>query len=223
MGDDFEIEPEDGDVGDEEAETESGPDEIEVEAEYHVSALALPSVPVAEAQIAFQDYMDLGPTRSVAALRNFYLAKRQKDPHAPIPTTDVYILSQWESRYNWKALAWEHDADANRAFDQSRRNILNTLYDSQSKRSEKMIRIAEKAMGQLEADIDAGNIVLSPQDTLKFLQEGTKSLRESQEAMLKLQDPREQSEQGSSDFFDAIRKMGLLQINQQNNYYGEAS
>lgn len=183
----------------------------------------LDAFPSAQAQIAFQDYKNLGAARSITALHNHYLAQRQRDQNAPIPTDSIYVLGQWEAKYNWKALAWEHDADANRAFDQNRRTILTSLYDGQNKRAEKLLRIAEKAMDQLEADIDAGSVVLSPQDALKFLQEGTKATREAQDAILKMQDPREQSGQGGSDFFDAIRKMGLLQINQQINNYGSAS
>lgn len=184
---------------------------------------SIPALPSPAAQIAFQDYMDLGPSRSVAALRNHYLAKRQKDPTSPIPTTDAYLLSQWEMRYNWRALAWEHDADSNRAFLENRKSILGSLYTSHSKRAEKILRIAEKAMDIIESDIDAGSSSLSPQDALKFMQEGTKAARECQEALLRLQDPSEQkAESGGGDFFDTIRKMGLLQIN-QNNYYGGSS
>lgn len=183
--------------------------------------LVLPDTPPPEVQIAFQDYIDLGPSRSIAALRNHYHSAVLKDPSHPVPTLDSYTLSQWESKYNWKALSWEHDADANRAYSESRRQILTTLYTSHSKRAEKILRIAEKAMDQIEADIDSGTSSLSPQDALKYMQEGAKAIKESQEALLKIQDPKEQSDQGGTDFFDSIRKMGLLQIN-QNNYYGGA-
>jgi hypothetical protein len=179
----------------------------------------LPSMPSPAAQIAFSDYLTLGSMRSIAALRNSYVDKLKKDPTYPVPTTNLYLLSMWEARYNWKALSWEHDADSNRAYQESRKSLLSTLYTSHGNRAQKLLRIAEKAIDQLEAEIDAGQTVLSPQDALKFMQEGAKAAREAQEALLKLQDPSEQSDQGGSDFFDSIRKMGLLQIN-QNNYYG---
>lgn len=214
-------ESEDGNDDGGEAEEDAG---LEVHQDQEIVVeTPLELFPSAQAQIAFQDYKNLGAARSITALHNHYLVQRQKDPNAPIPTDNIYVLGQWEAMYNWKAMAWEHDAESNRAFDQNRRKILTSLYEGQNKRAEKLLRIAEKAMDQLEADIDSGNVVLSPQDALRFLQEGTKTNREAQDAILRLQDPREQSDQGGSDFFDAIRKMGLLQINQQINNYGGAS
>ena len=223
MSYDPDLEPDENAEG---AKNDSGEEEESENSEVYAiaevyDATPLSPVPSAQVQIAFQDYKNLGPTRSITALHNHYVAQRHKDPNAPIPTDNIYVLGRWETAYSWKAMAWEHDAESNRAFAENRRKILVTLYEGQNKRAEKLLRIAEKAMDQLEQDIDAGNVVLSPQDALRFLQEGTKTVRESQDAILRLQDPREQSENGGSDFFDAIRKMGILQINQQINNYGD--
>ena len=181
-------------------------------------ATPLSLVPVAQAEIALQDYKNLGPTRSITGLHNLYLSRLLKDPKSPVPTDSLYMLSQWEAAYNWKALSWEHDAESNRAFAVNRKTIMTKMYSSKGTRAETLLRIAEKSMAKIEADIDAGAVVLSPQDALKFLESGSKAEQEAREALLKLEDPNADSESGGTDFFDSIRKMGLLQINQINNY-----
>lgn len=167
-----------------------------------------------EAELAFQDYLNLGSSRSVAALHNLYVSMQHKDPHAPVPATDVQILLKWETLYNWKILAWEYDAESNRIFSINRKAVLGEIYEGQIKQGNLMLSIARKKMCDMVKAQKAGTDVLTPQEALMYMREGNKQKKEAAELKLRLEDPSAQDAVDSGDFFDTIRKIGLLQINQ---------
>ena len=169
--------------------------------------------PPPDVMMAFHDYRDLGPGRSVTSLHRMYLARQSKDPYAPIPTTNLFVLQEWEQKYNWRTLAWEYDAEENSAFTAARKDTLSKVYKGQLTKADKLLDLAMKAAENLNTDR------MSPQDVLKFMVEGNKMKREAEEALIRLQDPREQGAEATGDVFDLVRKMGVFQINNntQNN------
>lgn len=67
------------------------------------------------ARMAFEDYLAMGPTRSVAGLKLFY--QQQDQSGEPVPTTSDYQIRDWIQKYDWHELArrWDHEiAEANR-------------------------------------------------------------------------------------------------------------
>ena len=170
--------------------------------------------PPPDVMMAFHDYRDLGPGRSVTGLHRMYLARTSKDPLAPVPSINLFTLQEWEQRYNWRTLAWEYDAEENSAFTAARKDTLANVYKGQLTKADKLLELAMQAADKLDTDR------MSPQDVLKFMVEGNKMKREAEEALIKLQDPREQGAEATGDVFDLVRKMGVFQINNtQNNTY----
>lgn len=168
--------------------------------------------PPPEVQIAFQHYKELGPRRSIAGLHLHYVRQVTKDAHAPVPSTNIHVLTEWEHRYNWKQLAWEWDAEENNAFITHRKDLMLQVYETQETKADKMLELAGLAMDALDPTS------FSPQDTLKFVTEGVKLKREAAQAKMDLDDPAKQ-QGGATDFFDTVRKLGILQVNVQNNNY----
>lgn len=67
------------------------------------------------ARMAFEDYLAMGPTRTVAGLKLFY--QQQDQSGEPVPTTSDYQIRDWIQKYDWHTLArrWDHElAEANR-------------------------------------------------------------------------------------------------------------
>ena len=198
----------------------------EVDVESSCNIVPIEAIPPSIAEIAFQDYLNLGPSRSVTALHRQYLAKLAKNPHAPVPTDNLYTIMEWERIYNWRTLAWEHDVEGNRAFAIHRKEIMSAVYEGQLNQGRLLMKMAESNIAMLAKKKDEhGNPVqvLSPQEALMFMKEGVRIQKESQEAILKLKDPKEQDVDNTGDLFDNIRKLGLLQFNMQVNNYGATS
>jgi hypothetical protein len=93
---------------------------------------------------------------------------------------------------------------------------MTEIYTAQLGRAKKLLSKAELALEQLDPE------GFRPEDVLKYMSESHKQIKESQEALLKIQDPNEAGADGGGDLFDIVQKMGLMQVtivqNQQNNY-----
>ena len=175
-----------------------------------------------EAEIAFQDYKNLGKSRSVTSLQRHYLRLLEKDAYAPVPTTNIHLLSQWETQYNWKTLAWEHDADTDHAFTEHRKVMLVGVYDGQEEIADEMTSLAKVEMVRLKKAQLENKPVLTPQEVLMYMKEGAKLRKEAVEQKLQLEDPNKQTSVSSGDFFDTLRHLALLQVNNsKTNVYSQ--
>ena len=173
--------------------------------------------PPPEVKMAFEQYKLLGSSRSVTNLARHYTAMKTKDKHAPVPTTSEFVLARWEREWNWKALAWEYDAEAATAYTQARKEQLKKLYKNTSDRADKLMKKADDGLAKIKAD------EMSASDVLKFMVEGNKMKKESEEAIIKLDDPKNvDSGSETGDIFDVMRKVMLLHVtnttNIQNNF-----
>lgn len=158
-------------------------------------------------QKAFDDYMALGPDRSVMGLYRMYSAKVKEDPYAFIPSTDAAELSKWEANYSWRVRAYEYDAQAQSLFLKNRNENLSKLYDSHFNISQKFMDKALEGLDNLEAED------MSAKDVLDFMKESIKVQTQAREKLVALEDPRSQQDGSSGDFFDQIRKVILVQQN----------
>ena len=189
-------------------------DVVDVEAEVIETSMVLAedNIP-AEVSIAFQDYKDLGKSRSITALQRQYQRVLAKDPHAPVPTTNIHVLANWEITYNWKTLAWEHDAEHDRAFAENRKNIMVGVYEGQEEAAGELISLAKSEMTRFKKMQADGKAVLTPQEALAYMKDGAKLRKEAVEERLRLEDPNNQNSITSGDFFDTVRQLSLLQVN----------
>jgi len=54
-----------------------------------------------QAEVAFSDYFHLGPSRSIKALFEMYVAKAREEGATSVPTRHRPKLTQWRKQYNW--------------------------------------------------------------------------------------------------------------------------
>lgn len=162
-----------------------------------------------EVTVAYRAYLDLGPTRSTLLLSQKYSAMRRKDPYAAVPTDDEEILSRWETQYNWKARAWEYDAESNKAYLRNRHAQLEKLYAHQMDQSDKMLELAVRAFDHMLKYEDNR---LNPEQALAYANAGLKLRQQATEGKLRIEDPKEQGA-SAGDVFDMVRQLTILQFN----------
>jgi len=84
------------------------------------------------AEMAFWDFYNLGPQRSLNALFRYYVAEGRAG-NTRIPTRNKATLERWRKQYEWDKRAAEEDAkkieSVRRDFDELRRNRLEDLID----------------------------------------------------------------------------------------------
>jgi len=81
-----------------------------------------------KAMIACNDYLRMGPNRSIAGLHRYYLhiAKRSPEDHNQAPTTSLRTLRNWSSDYDWSVRAEIIDAKAEYAKNEIMQRVLGT-------------------------------------------------------------------------------------------------
>ncbi len=55
-----------------------------------------------DAALAFQDYVGLGPSRSLTMLHEAYLKRAQTASDSGVPTRRIATLKLWSARFNWQ-------------------------------------------------------------------------------------------------------------------------
>ena len=162
-----------------------------------------------DVEIAFNDYLNLGPERSVLSLYRKYTDTKNGDSHAVVPCSDLKTLVDWEQKFNWRTLAYQWDAEGHTQYVRKRKEALETVYDSEI---DYALEAIVKGKQGLEA-LDPTHF--SPTEALKFMVEATRLRREATERKLALEDPNAGMQ--SADFLDNVRNL-VLNMTQQNNY-----
>ena len=183
-------------------------DEVDAEV-ISTEIVPMGDTPSLAAQKAFDDYIALGQSRSITMLQRQYAARRLGDPSAPVPTIDIYQLRAWEQRYGWRQLAYEHDTQAVRVYNDKRRELLKALFKSQAKRAHMLMDVAEKAIKNINPE------EMEARDAIKFLEVGMKWAKEAEENTIELNNPAADSHDSvnSVDVFDQLRNIALSQVN----------
>ena len=62
-----------------------------------------------QAIIAFHDYKEMGPERSLSRLHAHYLAVAQSDSDKPLPTTSLRTIKHWSTTHSWQRRIKRHE------------------------------------------------------------------------------------------------------------------
>lgn len=161
---------------------------------------------------AYQDYLDMGPYRSVTALWVKYRALAEQNPNAMVPTTQQDELARWEVQYQWRDLAIEHDNALHEVWQSERKDTLVDLYSRKIKIGKKMQRKAYRALELLKPEM------MRPGDISAFLEMGTKLETEATEKIVALENPKTKTG-AAGDNYAELRQMiaNTLQIGSVDN------
>lgn len=167
---------------------------------------------------ALEDYLVMGPSRSVLGLWRRYKEQLRDDPTFPVPTDSLADLQEWEVKLGWHQQAYDWDQEENRIFHSKRKEQLTKLYSRQLKIASVMGRKAYKAFKSYKSD------TLAPADAIRMMVEANKIQTAAVTGRLELENPAGPAQdQQSGDYFETLRRLsltGFQQNIQQNNYYG---
>ncbi len=98
-----------------------------------------------EAKQAYTDYLSLGPDRTIKALREHYLALRDKGQ--TVPATSMHLLTKWSVTYNWKGRIESIGVDESKKAEAReadfRRDTMESGYAVRENRIKSLNRLAE--------------------------------------------------------------------------------
>ena len=106
----------------------------------------------AKAITACNDYLRLGPGRSLAKLHALYVERREREGKASVPTARDRTLEAWSSRYGWQRRAEAYDAEMEALKTARAHEILNSGLALPHERVLKLKALFE----QLEAELTEG-------------------------------------------------------------------
>lgn len=135
-------------------------------------------------QQAFQDYLDLGPQRSVMGLWNRYHNVTKKDPTAWVPSHDQHQLLLWEAEGSWREKALQYDQQSTADWQRNRDHLVAAAFDRQLKLADQIIEVAEKRLTDTTVPLR-----LDAKDVVKYLQVGNQMRVQAVERKLELTNP----------------------------------
>lgn len=100
---------------------------------------------------ACNDYLRLGPGRSLRTLIDRYAKTPQIEP----PTSNLETIKKWSAKYGWVARAEAYDAECERAKNERRKEIMESGLALDYERVETLKRIAALLEGEIEKRAEA--------------------------------------------------------------------
>lgn len=103
----------------------------------------------AKAVVACNDYLRMGPSRSLAKVRQIYVGATSIQP----PTKHLRTLQEWSARYGWVARAEQYDAQVEAEKNARRKEIMEEGLALDHERTKKLKRLAELLFEELVVEV----------------------------------------------------------------------
>src|ERR1022692_2238238 len=94
---------------------------------------------------AMNDYLAMGPDRSVLGLFHRYSKDVADNATALVPSTSLKELTLWEEESHWRDLAYKYDKEEHKAWLERRKELLNTLYQTKDGLADDMLKLGREA------------------------------------------------------------------------------
>jgi hypothetical protein len=130
---------------------------------------------------AYQDFFDLGETRTLPQLREMYVEMERLHGPGAAPTTSLSTLSRWSQKWNWQL---QIRIDSGHLYNQrrsQRMEAMKAVGERQSQASRILQQIALKRLQSLvtpSGELSEEGKELSPSEARRMLLEGAKLERE---------------------------------------------
>lgn len=138
----------------------------------------LAAIPTEKVMTAYQDYFDMGPSRSLAELARRYRKTAEEYGAATVPCVSVNTLAKWKKMYDWELQIRADSMDLYETRMQARKENAIKMVERQSGYSRV---IQQMGFNFLRSMLDengnltpAGSALFTPSEARRFILDGAK-------------------------------------------------